>query len=95
MAMQVPAPYAHRPTDEAFYMLDPTDGRMKPNPELVKDHLFHEGRLTDAQTLFILTETTELMRREPNMLNLSGPITGTFLVYAAISVPHGNYAVLF
>lgn len=77
MYAQVPPPYAHKPTDEAFYMLDPTDGRMKPNPELVRDHLFNEGRLTESQTLFILDHATELMRREPNMLNLTGPITST------------------
>lgn len=59
-------------------MHDPTDGRMKPNPELLRDHLFNEGRLTESQTLFILDSATEAMSREPNMLNLSGPITGAF-----------------
>ncbi|EKM49217.1 uncharacterized protein PHACADRAFT_154628, partial [Phanerochaete carnosa HHB-10118-sp] len=56
-------------------MQDPTDGRMKPNPELLKDHLFNEGRLTEEQTVFILEAVTELMSREPNMLNLTGPVT--------------------
>ena len=66
-------------------MVDPTDGRTKPNPELVKDHLFHEGRLTEAQTLFILNSATELMRREPNMVTVNSPVTGT-LVSILISV---------
>lgn len=57
-------------------MRDPTDGRMKPNPELLKDHLLNEGRLTEEQTIFILEAVTEVMSREPNMLNLTGPITG-------------------
>ena len=64
-------------------MLDPTDGRMKPNLDLVRDHLFNEGRFTESQTLFILDHATELMRREPNMLNLKGPITSTLLLAAA------------
>ncbi|EKM53143.1 uncharacterized protein PHACADRAFT_210849, partial [Phanerochaete carnosa HHB-10118-sp] len=71
----VKEPYSHKPRDEDFYMQDPTDGRMKPNPELLKDHLFNEGRLTEEQTVFILEAVTELMSREPNMLNLTGPVT--------------------
>ncbi|KIP05741.1 hypothetical protein PHLGIDRAFT_517540 [Phlebiopsis gigantea 11061_1 CR5-6] len=72
---QVPPPYAHRPRDDEFYVVDPTDGRTKPNPELVKDHLFHEGRLTEAQTLFILESTAEVMRREPNTVSINSPVT--------------------
>ncbi|KAI0788921.1 Metallo-dependent phosphatase [Irpex lacteus] len=71
----VPPPYAHRPRDEDFYVSDRVQGGTKPNPDLVKDHFLHEGRLTEEQALFILKEATELMRREPNMLVLSGPIT--------------------
>ena len=73
----MPPPYTHRPRDEDFYVVDPTDGRTKPNPELVKDHFFHEGRLTEAQTLFILDNATELMRREPNLVAINSPVTGT------------------
>ncbi|KAI0696638.1 Metallo-dependent phosphatase [Cytidiella melzeri] len=71
----VPPPYAHTPRDEDFYVADRVQGGTKPNPELVKDHFLHEGKLTEEQALFILKEVTELMRREPNMLVLSGPIT--------------------
>ncbi len=60
-------------------------GGTKPNPDLVKDHFLHEGRLTEEQALFILKEATELMRREPNMLVLSGPITGMQLYYPIYS----------
>lgn len=74
--MQVLPPYAHTPRDEDFYVRDPVRGGLKPNAELVKDHFIHEGRLTEEQALFILSETTELMRREPNMLVISGPVTG-------------------
>ena len=72
----MPPPYAHRPRDEDFFVTDPVHGGIKPNAELVKEHFFHEGRLTEKQALFILNEATELMRREPNMLVLSGPTTG-------------------
>ena len=34
---QVKPPYAHKPRDADFYMRDPTDGRVKPNPELRDD----------------------------------------------------------
>lgn len=71
----VPPPYAYTPLDDHFYARDPTDGRTKPDPALIKDHFIHEGRLTEQQALFILNEATELMKREPNMLTLSGPIT--------------------
>ena len=76
--IQVPPPYTHKPRNEEFYTSDRVHGVTRPNPELVKDHFLHEGRLTEEQALFILNETTELMRREPNMLVLSGPITGTY-----------------
>ena len=57
-------------------MADRVHGGAKPNLDLVKDHFLHEGRLSEEQALFILSEATALMRREPNMLVLSGPITG-------------------
>lgn len=73
---QVPPPNSYKPLDEDFFVADSVHGGFKPNAELVKDHFIREGRLTDKQALFILKEVTELMRREPNMLVLSGPTTG-------------------
>lgn len=61
------------------------NGGTKPHPELVKDHFLHEGRLSEEQALFILTEVTALMSREPNMLVLSGPITGMQLYSTTFS----------
>ena len=57
-----------------------TKGLQAVGLELLKDHLLNEGRLTEDQTVFILDEATQLMSREPNMLNLTGPITGACAV---------------
>ena len=43
---------------------------------MLRDHFFHEGRLTEAQALFILEQATELMKSEPNMLRINGPVVG-------------------
>jgi serine/threonine-protein phosphatase 2B catalytic subunit len=90
---QVALPYAHKPRDEDFYLVDRVNGGSKPHPELVKDHFLHEGRLSEEQALFILAEATALMSREPNMLVLSGPITG-MLLYSTPSAPY-QYAYCF
>lgn len=49
---------------------------MRPNIELLKEHFFHEGKLTEPQAMFILEQTTALLKTEPNMLRISGPATG-------------------
>ncbi|KAI0079208.1 Metallo-dependent phosphatase, partial [Panus rudis PR-1116 ss-1] len=71
----VPPPYAHTPSDEDFYVRDPRTGITKPNLALLKDHFIHEGRLTESQALFILHEATNVLRSEPNLMHLNGPIT--------------------
>ncbi|KAK7689526.1 hypothetical protein QCA50_007318 [Cerrena zonata] len=70
----VDPPYTHIPTDEEFYMRDPRTGILKPNVDMLRDHFFHEGRLTEQQALFILEQTTEVMRTEPNLLRMNGPV---------------------
>jgi serine/threonine-protein phosphatase 2B catalytic subunit len=61
-------------------MYDEHGGR-RPDPEFLKDHFFREGRLTDAQALFILEEATDMLTREPNMLEVNGPVTSTYQDY--------------
>ncbi|THH01606.1 hypothetical protein EW026_g1105 [Hermanssonia centrifuga] len=80
----VPPPYAHTPPDELFYLQDPSTGVLKPNVELLKDHFLHEGRLTEPQAMFILEQTTALMRTEPNMLHVASPVT-------VVGDIHGQY----
>ncbi len=77
----MPPPYAHTPPEELFYLQDPSTGVLKPNVELLKDHFLHEGRLTEPQAMFILEQTTALMRTEPNMLHVASPVTGRLHLY--------------
>ncbi|POY71124.1 calcineurin family phosphoesterase [Rhodotorula taiwanensis] len=63
---------SQKPTDEQFYS-DAT--KTKPNIAFLKNHFYREGRLTDEQALFILTEATKILREEPNLLEVDAPIT--------------------
>jgi hypothetical protein len=62
-----------RPTDEMFF--DSHD-LSKPNLSFLKNHFYQEGRVTEDQALFIIRTGTELLRHEPNVLELDAPITG-------------------
>ncbi|GAA5992286.1 hypothetical protein JCM10908_000407 [Rhodotorula pacifica] len=63
---------SQKPTDEQFYS---DASRTKPNIAFLKNHFYREGRLTDEQALFILTEATKILREEPNLLEVDAPIT--------------------
>lgn len=68
----VRAPAWQKPTDEQFFdKTDPT----KPNLEFLKDHLYCEGRLTDEQALYIINSTTQILRKEPTLLEVEAPVT--------------------
>jgi hypothetical protein len=71
---QVPQPAASRPTDDQFYVPD-ENGNRKPNGQFLKQHFFHEGRLTEDQALFILEEATALLAMEPNLVDVASPVT--------------------
>jgi hypothetical protein len=76
--IDVQAPAFFRPTDEEFF--DPQDPS-KPNVNFLKNHFYREGRLTEEQALFIIRSGTDILRREPNVLEVDAPITGPFLYY--------------
>ncbi|PWZ00884.1 putative calcineurin catalytic subunit [Testicularia cyperi] len=68
----VQAPAFHKPTDEQFWsQKDPS----KPDIAFLKNHFYREGRLTDEQARYILTTATEILRQEPNLLEVDAPIT--------------------
>ncbi|PWN51255.1 putative calcineurin catalytic subunit [Violaceomyces palustris] len=68
----VQAPAFHKPTDEQFFSdKDPS----KPDIAFLKNHFYREGRLTDDQAKFILSRATEILRQEPNLLEVDAPIT--------------------
>lgn len=60
------------PTDDQFYdKTDPT----KPSIAFLKNHLYREGRLTEEQAMFILNRGAEVLRKEPNLLDVESPVT--------------------
>ena len=70
----VQAPAFSKPTEEQFWSKqDPS----KPDIAFLKNHFYREGRLTDEQALHIIRTTTEILRNEPNLLEVDAPITGT------------------
>ncbi|CAK7567105.1 MAG: 3',5'-cyclic-nucleotide phosphodiesterase (PDEase) (3':5'-CNP) [Sporothrix epigloea] len=68
----VQAPATYKPTDEQFFH---DETHTKPNIAFLKQHFYREGRLTEEQALFILRKGTELLRSEPNLLEMDAPIT--------------------
>jgi serine/threonine-protein phosphatase 2B catalytic subunit len=68
----VQAPAFNPPTDEQFF--SPQD-RTKPNIQFLKQHFYREGRLTEQQALWIIKKGAEVLRAEPNLLEMDAPIT--------------------
>ncbi|KAG1460962.1 hypothetical protein G6F46_004188 [Rhizopus delemar] len=68
----VPAPAVDLPTDEEFWSKEKPG---LPDIKFLKDHFYREGRLTEEQALFILKKGTEVLRQEPNLLEVGAPIT--------------------
>lgn len=61
------------PTDEQFFSkTDPT----KPDIAFLKNHFYREGRLTEDQAMYILEKASDVLRSEPNLLEVDAPITG-------------------
>ena len=68
----VQAPATFTPTDEQFFE---DDTRTKPNINFLKQHFYREGRLTQEQALWIIQKGAEVLRAEPNLLEMDAPIT--------------------
>ncbi|KAG0351912.1 3',5'-cyclic-nucleotide phosphodiesterase (PDEase) (3':5'-CNP) [Gamsiella multidivaricata] len=68
----VQAPAVSVPTDEMFFSKEFPD---RPNIAFLKDHFFREGRLTEDQAIYILQKATDIMKKEPNMLDVDAPMT--------------------
>ncbi|ORZ03679.1 serine/threonine-protein phosphatase 2B catalytic subunit A1 [Syncephalastrum racemosum] len=68
----VAAPAVHTLTDEQFYSKERPD---LPDLSILRDHFYREGRLTEDQALAILAMTANVLLEEPNMLDVSAPIT--------------------
>jgi serine/threonine-protein phosphatase 2B catalytic subunit len=70
--IDVQAPAMQPPTNEQFW--SPQD-QSKPNLAFLKQHFCREGRLTEEQALWIINKGTEVLRAEPNLLEMDAPIT--------------------
>ncbi|EFP89050.2 3',5'-cyclic-nucleotide phosphodiesterase (PDEase) (3':5'-CNP), variant 2 [Puccinia graminis f. sp. tritici] len=69
---EVQAPAFLKPTDAEFFStVDPS----KPDVAFLKNHFYREGRLTEEQALFILNKASEVLKTEPNLLEVEAPIT--------------------
>lgn len=73
--LDIQAPAFSKPSDSDFYSRkDPS----KPDIAFLKNHFIREGRITEEQALYIIRKGTEILKREPNLLEVDAPITGTF-----------------
>ncbi|KAG6334525.1 hypothetical protein ID866_4559 [Astraeus odoratus] len=70
----VTPPRAERASDDELFLRDARGERI-PNAEFMKRHFFDEGRLTEAQALYILGQATDMLSREPNLIDIASPIT--------------------
>lgn len=60
------------PQDQQFW--SPQDPS-KPNLQFLKQHFYREGRLTEDQAMWIIKKGTEVLKAEPNLLEMDAPIT--------------------
>lgn len=79
MSPEVAAPAVHTLTDEQFYSKERPD---LPDLNVLRDHFYREGRLTEDQALAILAMTANALLEEPNLLEVSAPITGSLRIGA-------------
>lgn len=69
---EVQAPATQTPRHDQFF--SPHD-RNKPNLQFLKQHFYREGRLTEEQALWIIQAGTDILKKEPNLLEMDAPIT--------------------
>ena len=76
--LDVQAPAVHKPSPEEFFSEEDPE---KPNIVFLKNHFYREGRITEEQALFIINKGTEILKQEPNLLEVEAPITGTWIAF--------------
>jgi len=59
-----------KPTNEQLFLSNGI-----PNLEFLKQHFLQEGRLTEEQTIRILQMGSDVLRKEPNLLQVPAPVT--------------------
>jgi serine/threonine-protein phosphatase 2B catalytic subunit len=66
-------PAARPPSDSEFWSKKRPG---LPDIEFLRQHFSREGRITEDQATKILAAATELLRKEPNVLEVEAPLTG-------------------
>ncbi|KXS11611.1 calcium-dependent serine/threonine protein phosphatase calcineurin catalytic subunit Ppb1 [Gonapodya prolifera JEL478] len=61
-----------RPSDQEFFIDYPLN--TKPDEKLLMDLFWRQGRLSESHALWLVNTATSIMRSEPNLLQLDGPI---------------------
>lgn len=69
---EVQAPAMAIPTDAQFFSKEDPN---KPDTAFLKNHFYREGRLSEEHAMFILEKGTELLKAEPNLLQIDAPVT--------------------
>ena len=80
----VPMPVAHTLRSDVLFKhvagAGPSGGdRVDINIPALKTHFYHEGKLEVDDVLYILNTATEILRSEPNVLNITSPINSKYL----------------
>ncbi|KAJ3127083.1 3',5'-cyclic-nucleotide phosphodiesterase (PDEase) (3':5'-CNP), partial [Physocladia obscura] len=68
----VEPPAVNFPTQAQFFSQRDTT---KPDLAFLKSHFLKEGRVTEEQALYIINKGTELLKKEPTLLDVAAPIT--------------------
>ncbi|KAJ3016228.1 UNVERIFIED_CONTAM: 3',5'-cyclic-nucleotide phosphodiesterase (PDEase) (3':5'-CNP), partial [Siphonaria sp. JEL0065] len=68
----VEAPAVFLPTSSQFFS---SKDATKPDLAFLKSHFLKEGRLTEEQALLIIQKGTEILKKEPTLLDVAAPIT--------------------
>ncbi|CAG8558661.1 14190_t:CDS:10 [Rhizophagus irregularis] len=68
----VQAPAVQIPTSDEFFSKEDPE---KPDIAFLKNHFIREGRISEEQALYIISKGTEILKQEPNLLEVDAPIT--------------------
>jgi len=68
----VQAPAVSIPTNDMFFSKTHPD---RPDVNFLRNHFFREGRLSEEQAIYILQKGTDVLRKEPNLLEVDAPMT--------------------
>ena len=72
-------PPAPKVPDDKVLFPDPNSDI--PNVQFLKAHFFDEGRLSEEQVCRLVEAGTELLSKEPNLLQIPAPITSKLGMY--------------